>query len=68
MCKFSGVEGYGGEVTLGGEAITKVDKFNYLGSIIEKIGDIDGDINYRIKVYDKNRGMCLDYYVTEKFM
>jgi len=44
------VEGDGGEVTLGGEAIPRVDKFKYLGSIIEKRGDIDDDINHRIKV------------------
>jgi len=35
-CEFSGVEGDRGEVTLGGVAIPKVDKFKYLGSIIER--------------------------------
>ena len=44
------MEGDGGEVTLGGEAIPKVDKFTYLGSIIEKRGDIDDDINHLIRV------------------
>ena len=42
------MEGVGGEVTLAEEAIPKVDKFKYLGSIIEKRGDIDDDINHRI--------------------
>jgi len=49
-CEFSGVEGDGGEVTLGGDAIPKVDKFKYLGSIIEKRADVDDDINPRITV------------------
>jgi len=49
-CEVSGVKADGGEVTLGGEAIPKVDKFTYLGSIIEKRGDIDDDINHLIRV------------------
>ena len=49
-CEFSGAEGDGGKVTLGGEAIPKVDKFKYLGSIIEKKRNIDEDINHRIRV------------------
>ena len=44
------MEGDGGEVTLGGEAIPRVDKFKYLGSIIEKRGDINDDINHCIRV------------------
>ena len=40
----------GGEVTLDGRSIPKVDKFKYLGSIIQQNGDIDEDINQRIKV------------------
>ena len=34
----------------GGVPIPKVDKFRYLGSIIEKKCDIDDDINHRIRV------------------
>ena len=49
-CEFNGVEGDGGEITLGGEAIPKVDKFKYLRSIIEKRRDMDDDINHRIRV------------------
>jgi len=57
------VEGDGGEVTLGGEAIPKVDKFKYLGSIIEKRGDIDDDIDHCIRVgwqkwINKSRVLC----------
>ena len=39
-----------GEVTLDERPIPKVDKFKYLGSIIQQNGDINEDINYRIKV------------------
>ena len=49
-CCFSGREDAGGEVTLDGRAIPKVDKFKYLGSIIQQNGDIDEDINHRIRV------------------
>jgi len=49
-CYFSGREDAGEEVILDGRAIPKVDKFKYLGSIIQRNGDIDEDINQRIKV------------------
>jgi len=49
-CCFSGRVEAGGEVTLDGRSIPKVDKFRYLGSIIQQNGDIDEDINQRIKV------------------
>jgi len=49
-CEFSGVEGARGEVTMDGVVIPRVEKFKYLGLTIEKRGDIDVDINYRIRV------------------
>jgi len=45
-CCFSGRE----EVTIEGMTIPKVDKFKYLGSIIQQNGNINEDINQRIKV------------------
>ena len=39
-----------GEVILDGTAIPKVNKFRYLGSIIQQNGDIDEDVNHRIKM------------------
>ena len=48
-CGFSGVESKGGEVTLGG-VVLRVEKFKYLGSIVEEKGDIDEDIGHRIRV------------------
>jgi len=49
-CCFSGRVDEGGEVTMDRRSITKVDKFKYLGSIIQQNGDIDEDISQRIKV------------------
>jgi len=49
-CCFSGKEDAGGEVTMDGSPIPKVDKFKYLGSIIQWNRDMDEDINQRIKV------------------
>jgi len=39
-----------GEVTIEGMTIPKVEKFKYLGSIIQQNEDIDEDINQCIKV------------------
>ena len=50
-CEFSGVVGSGEVVTMGGVAIPRVEKFKYLGSIIEQNIDINEDINHRIRVY-----------------
>ena len=49
-CCFSGRVDAGREVTLDGRPIPKVDKFKYLGSIIQQNGDNGGDVNQRIKV------------------
>ena len=45
-CEFSGVGGDRGEVTM----VPRVEKFKYLGSMVEEGGDIDDDISHRIKV------------------
>jgi len=44
-CCFSGRVDVEGEVNLDGRPIPKVDKFKYLGSIIQHNGDVDKDIN-----------------------
>jgi len=49
-CCFSEMREEGGEVTLDGRQISKVDKFKYLGSIIQQNGDVDEDINQCIRV------------------
>jgi len=40
----------GVKVTMGGVVIPSVEKVRYLGSIVEERGDIDEDINLRIRV------------------
>jgi len=49
-CGLKGEVGRGGEVTMGGVVIPRVEKFKYLGPIIEKRGDIDANINQHIGV------------------
>ena len=48
-CKFNGVERDDGEVTMGGVVVPRVEKFKYLGSIVEERGDIDEDISHHIR-------------------
>jgi len=51
--KFWFNEGKGGianEVSIGGVAIPKVEKFRYLGLVIQEKLDVNEDINQRIKV------------------
>jgi len=48
-CGFSDVEGDGGEIAMGGVVISRVKEFRYLGSIMQERGDIDSDINHRIR-------------------
>ena len=49
-CCFSGREDESRAVTIDGMMIPKVETFKYLGLIIQQKGDIDEDINQRIKV------------------
>jgi len=49
-CGFNGVAREGREITIGGVIIPRVEKFKYLGSIVEEKGDIDEDIHHRIRV------------------
>jgi len=70
-CGFSGVEGSGEEVTMGGVAIPRVEKFKYLGSIIKQKIDIDEDINHYIRLADwgcKSGGVPLKLCVISKFL
>ena len=50
-CKFSASEGeVASEVAIEGAAVPRGERFRYLGSIIQANGEIDEDINQRIKV------------------
>jgi len=61
------LEGNGGEVTLGGVAIPTVDKFKYLGSIIEERGNMTIS-TIVLGRGGKNEGMHLECYVIRKFL
>jgi hypothetical protein len=46
---FSGTTQEDGDVRLGGQVVPKKDIFYYLGSMLQKNGDIDEDVSHRIK-------------------
>jgi hypothetical protein len=48
-CDFSATTQEKGDVRLDGQVVPKKDTFRYLGSMLQKNGDIDEDVSYRIK-------------------
>jgi hypothetical protein len=50
MCDFSATTQEEGVVRLDGQVISKKDTFRYLGSMLQKDGDINEDVDHRIKV------------------
>lgn len=76
-CGFNGEEEGREEVTMGCEVIPRAEKFRYSGSIIEEgeiffdkteKGDINDDINQRIRLGWKKRKIHLEYCAIRKFM
>jgi hypothetical protein len=49
-CDFSFTTQEEGDVRLNGQVVPKKDTFYYLGSMLQKNGDIDEDVSHRIKV------------------
>jgi hypothetical protein len=49
-CDFSATTQEEGDDRLNGQVIPKKDTFRYLGSMLQKDGDIDEDVSYKIKV------------------
>jgi hypothetical protein len=49
-CDFSATTQEEGDVRLDGQVVPKKDTFRYLGSMLQKDGDIDEDLSHRIKV------------------
>ena len=47
-CDFSGAA-QEGDVSLEGQVVPKKDTFRYLGSMLQRDGDIDADVSHRIK-------------------
>jgi hypothetical protein len=48
-CDFSATTQEEGDVRLDGQVVSKQDIFRYLGSMLQKDGDIDEDASHRIK-------------------
>jgi hypothetical protein len=48
-CDFSAIRQEEGDVRLDGQVVLKKDTFRYLGSMLQKNGDIDEDVSHRIK-------------------
>jgi hypothetical protein len=49
-CDFSATTQEEGDVRLDGQVVPKKDTFHYLGSMLQKNGDIDEDVSHRIKI------------------
>jgi hypothetical protein len=49
-CDFSAITQEEGNVRLDGQVVPKKYTFCYLGSVLQKYGDIDEDLSHRIKV------------------
>jgi hypothetical protein len=49
-CDFSAITQEEGGVRLDGQVVPKKDTFRYLGSMLQKNGDIYEDVSHRIKV------------------
>jgi hypothetical protein len=48
-CDFGTTISEDGDVSLGGQVVPKKDTFHYLGSMLQRDGDIDEDVSHRIK-------------------
>ena len=48
-CDFGRAAQEEGDVSLEGQVVSKKDTFRYLGSMLQRDGDIDTDVSHRIK-------------------
>uniref|UniRef100_A0A8I6WS22 Reverse transcriptase domain-containing protein n=1 Tax=Hordeum vulgare subsp. vulgare TaxID=112509 RepID=A0A8I6WS22_HORVV len=69
-CCFSATRHEDGEVSLGGQVVPERDTFRYLGSMLQKDGDIDEDVGHRIKAgwmkWSQASGILCDKRVPQK--
>jgi hypothetical protein len=69
-CDFSATTQEEGDVRLDGQVVPKKDIFRYLGSMLQKNGDIDEDVSHRIKVgwlkWRQASGVLCDFRVPLK--
>ena len=70
MCDFSATMHEGGDVSLDGQVVAQKDTFRYLGSMLQKDGDIDEDVRHRISAgwlkWSQASGVLCDRRVPQK--
>ncbi|KAG2662655.1 hypothetical protein PVAP13_1KG548451 [Panicum virgatum] len=70
MCDFSATRHEGGDVSLDGQVVVQKDTFRYLGSVLQKDGDIDEDVMHRISAgwlkWRQASGILCDKRVPQK--
>jgi hypothetical protein len=70
MCDFSMTGHEDGVVSLDGQVVAKKETFKYLGSMLQKDGDIDEDVRHRISVgwlkWRQASGVLCDKKVPQK--
>jgi hypothetical protein len=69
-CDFGNTTHEEGEVSLEGQVVPKKDVFRYLGSMLQKDGDINADVCHRIKAgwmkWRQASGIFCDKRVPQK--
>jgi hypothetical protein len=69
-CDFSATRHEEGDVSLDGQLVAKKDTFRYLGSMLQKDGDIDEDVRHRISAgwlkWRQASGVLCDKRVPQK--
>jgi hypothetical protein len=69
-CDFSGAAQEEGDVSLEGQVMPKKDTFRYLGTMLQRDGDIDADVSHRIKAawikWRQASGILCDKRVPQK--
>ncbi|KAG2559730.1 hypothetical protein PVAP13_8KG003240 [Panicum virgatum] len=70
MCDFSATRHEGRDVSLDGQVVVQKDTFRYLGSVLQKDGDIDEDVRHRISAgwlkWRQASGILCDKRVPQK--
>ena len=70
MCDFSTTRHERGDVSLDGQVVVQKDTFRYLGSVLQKDGDIDEDVSHRISAgwlkWRQTSGILCDKRVSQK--
>ena len=67
-CEFSGVGGDNGEVTMDGVVVPRVEKFKYLGSMVEEGVILMMILAIGLKWGSKNGERQLGYSVTRRYL